>query len=315
MHRMRFLVLLLLFLCSCRAERFNPLDPESPYYRNEATVYGLIEDWGGSPVGDADVVLEPGPYVGISSVAGEYEITGARAGTYTLLATREGYSADTQQAQLSPSYPARVDLTLDYLPAYTELRATTHNDSSSTGNDLYAVFFARTYDSDGWVLGDSVFLELDSNLVWPMVQGNIDSFSVLIPDDSLPGGSLEYLVGRTVCVLATDNAGKRSVSDPFGITRIIYQCPVALSPDRVAPQNPVTFRWFTVTGDFEFTYTLTVEETWPNDNSWVIEGIPSNSNEYFLGVLLEAGMYRWSIKAVDLFGNTSRSQVLAFTVS
>jgi hypothetical protein len=315
MRRIRLSILLLLFLCSCRAERFNPLDPESPYFKDEATVYGYVSDWVGTAVEDASILLQPGPYVGTSSVNGEYEISGVRTGTYTLVATRDGFSADTQEAQLQPASPIRVDFELDQLPIFAELTATSHNDSSPTGNDLYAVFFARIYDSDGWVWGDSVFVELDSTLIWPMGQENVDSFSVLIPDDSLPGGTLEYLVGRRVCVLATDNAGKCSASDPFGIYRIIYECPVAISPDGVAPQNPVTFRWFTVKGDFDFTYTLTLEETWPNQNSWIIEGISPDTNEYFLGVLLEAGIYRWSVRAVDSFGNTSRSQILAFTVS
>jgi len=318
MRRIGLLFLLLFFLCSCEAERFNPLDPKSPYFKDEATVYGHVVDWMGGPVEDARVVLEPGFYYGMSSASGEYSMSGVRTGTYTLLASREGFSADTHQADVTAGAPIRVDFRLDHLPACTELRATAHNDSSSSGNDFYAIFFARIYDSDGWVLPDSVFLTMDTTLSWPMIhigRDSCDSFGVLIPDDSLPGNTLEYLVGRSVCVLATDNASKCSVSDQFGISRIMYECPVAISPDGVAPQNPVTFKWFTVKGDFEFTYTLTLEETYPNENSWVVEGIPSNTNEHFLGVLLEPGIYRWSIRAIDLYGNTSRSQVLAFMVS
>jgi hypothetical protein len=315
---MGLLFLLLFFLCSCEAERFNPLDPKSPNFRDEATIYGSVLDWMGSPLEGARVEIVPGPYYSVSSLTGQYEVLDVPTGSYTLTASKDGFSADTGQAEATAASPARLDFRLDHLPACTELRATTHNDSNGSGNDFYAVFFARIYDSDGWIWGDSVYLTVDTTLIWSMKHlggDSCDSFSVLVTDDSLPGRTLEYLVGRSLRVHATDNAGKSSVSDAFGISRIVYESPVAISPSGTAPQNPVTFKWFTVKGEFDFTYTLTVEETYPNENTWIVENIPSTTNEYFLGVLLEPGIYRWSIKAVDSFGNTSRSQVVAFMVS
>jgi hypothetical protein len=156
---------------------------------------------------------------------------------------------------------------------------------------------------------------VDSSQSWKMTRlAGIDSFNLTLPDDSLPGSTLEYLTGKEIRVLAFDDAGQSSYSDPFSISRIIYENPIASSPTGSVPQNPVTFVWFTIRVAFDFTYTLTVQETYPTERLWVIEGRPPNSNDYLLPEVLEQGYYLWSVKAVDTFGNTSRSQVELFWV-
>jgi hypothetical protein len=313
MSRAGSYVLLLFFLCSCRAERFNPLDPESPNFRDQCTLTGSVVDWDGAAVAGARIDLAPGSYYGISDGSGQYEIEGVPTGIYSAVGVKDGFSAETLAAELAPGASAVLDFRLDNLPVFHEIRATTHNDSTTTGNDFYAIFFAAAHDSDGRT--ESLFVTVDSSESWKMTRlAGIDSFNLTLPDDSLPGGTLEYLTGKEIRILAFDDAGQSSCSDPLSISRIIYENPVARSPSGADPPNPVTFIWFTIRVAFDFTYTLTVQETWPTERLWIIEGLPPNSNNYFLPELLEQGYYLWSVKAVDTFGNTSRSQMEGFTL-
>lgn len=308
--------LLLFLLCSCRAERFNPLDPRSPQFRDQWVVAGTVRDWNSGYIDGARIELRPGLMSGVTNGAGEYEIEKVPKGSYTALASKVSCSSETIQVEVIPGSPTIVDFTLDRLPVFSQIRATTHDDSISTGNDLYAFFFAKVTDPDGWVLSDSVFLCLDTSMIWTLKDLGSDSFSLTLPDDSLPGNNLEYLIGRELTLTATDNTGRRSISDPFGITRIIYDIPVALSPLYYAPQNPVTFKWSGIDVEFEFSYALVVEQIDPPDNkTWIKEGIPSDQTSYFLNdTLTLGGTFRWCMKAVDSFGNTSRSRFELFTV-
>ncbi|TET81240.1 carboxypeptidase regulatory-like domain-containing protein [candidate division TA06 bacterium] len=311
----RLAVLLLLLLCSCRAERFNPLDPRSPRFKDEWVVAGTVRDWNSGYIEGVRIELKPGLMSGVTDGTGEYEIKKVPRGSYTAVASKEFCSAETIQVEVVPGSPTIVDFKLDRLPVFSQIRATTHDDSISTGNDLYAVFSAKVLDPDGWVLSDSVFLGLDTSIVWPMRDLGSDSFGLTLPDDSLPGNNLEYLIGRDLVLLATDNAGRCSISDAFGITRIIYDIPVALSPRFYAPQNPPTFKWSGIDVQFEFTYTLTVEMLYPSDTTWVYGGISSDSTSYYQeSDTLPPGGFLWSIEALDLFGNSSKSRVEPFTV-
>ncbi|TET44459.1 carboxypeptidase regulatory-like domain-containing protein [candidate division TA06 bacterium] len=316
LRRTGLAVLLLFFICSCRAERFNPLDPESPRFKDEWVVAGTVRDWNSGYIEGVRIELKPGLMSGVTDGTGEYEIKKVPRGSYTAVASKEFCSAETIQVEVVPGSPTIVDFKLDRLPVFSQIRATTHDDSISTGNDLYAIFSAKVLDPDGWVLSDSVFLSLDTSMVWPMRDLGSDSFGLTLPDDSLPGNNLEYLIGRDLVLLATDNAGRRSISDSFGITRIIYDIPVALSPIIYAPQNPVTFKWSGIDVEFEFTYTLTVEQINPPENKiWVVEGISSNSTNYPLkDTLTLGGTFLWCMKALDSFDNSSRSRFELFTV-
>jgi hypothetical protein len=306
----------LLLLCSCKADRLNPLDPKSPRFKDQWVVAGTVRDWNSGYVDGARIELRPGLMSGVTNSAGEYEIEKVPRGSYVAVASKDFCSAETIQVEVIPGSPTAVDFRLDWLPAFSGIRATTHDDSMSSGNELYALFSAKVTDPDGWVLSDSVFLSLDTSMVWPMRDLGSDSFSLTLPDDSLPGSNLEYLIGRNLTLLATDNTGRRSISDAFGITRIIYDIPVALSPVGYAPQNPVTFKWSGIDVKFEFTYTLTVEQIDPpDDKTWGKEGISSDSTSFFLNdTLTLGGTHRWCIRTVDSFGNTSRSGFEFFTV-
>ncbi len=313
MRRTGLYILLLFFLCSCRAERFNPLDPKSPNFKDQGILTGSVVDWDGASVPGARIDLAPGSYYGVSDGSGAYEIEGVPTGIYSATATKNGFSAETLAAELAPGVSAVLDFRLDRLPIFYETKVTTHNDSTNTGNDFYAVFFAAAHDSDGRT--ESLFVTVDSSESWKMARlAGTDSFSLTLPDDSLPGSTLEYLTGKEIRILAFDDAGQSSYSDPFSISRIIYENPVAKSPIGSPPQNPVTFEWFTIRVAFDFTYTLTVQETYPTERLWVIEGRPPNSNNYLLPEVLEQGYYVWSVKAVDTFGNTSRSRKEQFNV-
>ena len=316
LHSRGLAVLLLLLLCSCRAERLNPLDPKSSRFKDQWVVAGTVRDWNSGYIDGARIELKPGLMSDVTNSAGEFEIEKVPQGSYTAVASKPFCSSETTQIEVIPGSPTIVDFKLDRLPVFSQIRATTHNDSSSLGNDLYAVFSAKVTDPDGWVLSDSVFLSLDTSMIWTLKDLGSDSFSLTLPDDSLPGNNLEYLIGRNLTLIATDNTGNRSISDPFGITRIIYDIPVGLSPQVYAPQNPVTFKWSGIDVEFEFTYTLAVEQMDPPENKiWVKEGISSDSTSWPLtDTLTFGGAFRWCMKAVDSFENSSRSRFVRFTV-
>ena len=311
-----FAVLLLLLLCSCRAERLNPLDPKSPRFKDQWVVAGTVRDWNSGHIDGARIELKLGLMSGVTDSAGEYEIEKVPKGSYTAVASKASCSSETTQIEVIPGSPTIVDFELDRLPVFSQIRVTTHDDSITAGNDLYAVFSAKVTDPDGWVLSDSVFLCLDTSMIWTLKDLGGDSFSLILPDDSLPDSNLEYLIGRNLTLTASDNTGRRSISDPFAVTRIIYDIPVALSPVSYAPQNPVTFKWSGIDVEFEFTYTLAVEQIDPPDHkTWVRQEISSDSTSFFLDdTLTLGGTHMWCIRTVDSFGNTSRSRFELFTV-
>ncbi|MFQ5905853.1 MAG: carboxypeptidase-like regulatory domain-containing protein [bacterium] len=315
MGRKGLIFLLLFFICSCKAERFNPVDPKSPYFRDQGAIVGTVYDWNAGYVEGARIELKPGLAFAISDASGQYQMSRTPTGSHAAVATRYWFCPETLQIEVFPASTAVVNFRLDHLPIFSDIRAATHNDNNIAGNDLYAVFFARVYDTDGWVWSDSVYCNIDSSLIWPMKDLGGDSFSLTLPEESLPDSSLEYLIGKRFTLLAIDNAGRSSVSDSFAVYRIIYEVPIALSPILYAPQNPVTFKWFRIDTLIEHTYTLTVEQIDSPDSVWVVEGIPSSSGEYFLpNRLPSGGSFRWCIKAVDTFGNSSRSRFEFFRV-
>jgi hypothetical protein len=316
LNRSPLILLLLLLLCSCRAERINPLDPKSPLFKDEGAISGTIRDWSTGPVEGARIELEPGLFSATSGSGGRYFIEKIHSGSYTAISSKSFYSSETLLVDVRVGDTATFDFRLDHLAEFSGLRASTHDDSSGAGNELYATFEASVTDPDGFVVDTLVRLVVDSTLSRPMTYLGGHSFAVTLPDDSLPGGSLEYLAGRAIRLEATDDAGRRSVSDPFSISRIIYQIPMALSPIGNAPQNPVTFKWSGPKPGFQFSYALHVQEVFPsNTRSWVREGIPSDSTSFYLSdTLTTSGTFLWSIRIVDMFGNTATSQLEMFSV-
>lgn len=161
---------------------------------------------------------------------------------------------------------------------------------------------------------DSVWLTLENNYLSGLKRDQgTSSWTIQMPEENLPGGNLERLLGHPFQIGYRDLAGFVRRSEPLFVVRIIWSVPEIQFPTNdTLLTNPITLYWEPYYADFEFTFALEVVHV---SSSLVYtlwyrrEAIPADTTSWRLGVNLPSSplFYFWTVAVVDEFGNRAVS--------
>jgi hypothetical protein len=306
-----------ILLLACEAERDNPLDPESPYYKGTGAIIGWVKTRTGEPISGMTLTVEPETTeyeFCFSNEEGFYEFEEVAAGSCKVIASKKGYAADSNWIEVAVGREDTVNFFLDILPGFTSCKVSTHH----ILQNYYACPEAEVFDGDGLIDIDSVVFwvaELPDTL---SLEYDAGAYRKIIYTDDLPGHSLEDLIGKDCFFRVIDKAGKQVSSSPVRAARIIYETPRVVKPVNFEEvgQNPELV-WYKA--DLSYPYTYTVEVTniksgMPPVMVWSKGEISAGDTTVTVPILLSPDYYYWSVWVVDEFGDRSRSKEAGFEV-
>lgn len=317
---------LLASFAGCDAERDNPYDPKSPYYKPGGVVTGYVKTRTGMPVDGVKITVEPDGHFSYSDVDGFYEVMGLVTEKSRVTATKEGYSSGDTSIVIRLGKKDTANFFLDILPEIVSCRVTTqHTYEGAYGGKYSAIFEAEVFDRDG-----TGWEDIDSVSVY--ITGLPDTFSLKFNEPSglyrreveasyFPEDSLRGLMGRDCFFKVMDKVHEVTISDPCRAVRIIDKLPKVVMPDNFDTVGTMPeLVWENYWESFSYTYTIGV---------WILEGgelgelictiseIPRDTTAKISKKVptdLSPGFYKWKVSVVDEFGNRSVSKSGSFKV-
>lgn len=317
---LKFLLLLALVGCVPDAPRDNPLDPNSPDFKNSGILSGkvlsLYEPF--LPVAGTLVTVLPQGISVSTNTAGSFSFDDVAAGNLTLIASKPGYAGDTLSLNIDAGEKLATEVHLDALPIVTSTQVTTRKVDQWWPGPVYsATVTANVSDPDG--AGDiaTVSVVVDTLRSDMTFFASPSKYQISISATALPGKNLEWLIGKPLAVIVQDKANETTMSKPFYITRIIQQTVIPTYPTALdtASKSP-ELQWAQPSVSFPFTYKLEMfrqDEGVPTQ-IWSREGLAPDLTRFQYPDVLPPALYFWTISIVDEYGNLSRSKEASFMV-
>lgn len=305
------LLLSFALMISCEAERINPLDPESPLYRDEGTLVGSVRTRTGKPIPNVVVEAPSLDKYTVTDFDGRYELAGLKSGETKVFASLKCYSSDSGQVKIKILKVDTLDFVLDVLPQFDHCSVRTYNIINKNNQ---VEFEASVSDGDGIVDIDSVSCWVVDVLDTFKLEYDDGVYKKIVQAKTLPGQTLESLVGKQVFFIAYDKAGQGVCSNPTMMTRIIDVTPTLVEPVnfQVVGKNP-TLIWNRTSTSYPYACKVEVMNT-QLGVIWSREGISSNDTTIIVDEALEADDYSWVVWIIDEYGNHSRSLIAGFKV-
>ena len=326
----RFFPMLALLSLGCNAPRDNPYDPDADNYIGPGSsgISGRVTTYTGQALSGAEIVATPvgmGPVRGAYSNSGGYfAVTNVPVGAYLLQCFLTGFASDSMAITVSDSgLITGKNFILNGLAAIHNLQVTSRYINTPSIPSLYYQIRAQAALSlpDGINDIDAVFLRTQLGLEWEMtfdsqVQDSFYYF-ISINENTLPGGSVEGIIGHYFFCAVLDTAGVTVESDPATILRFLDEVPYTYSPgygEEVFEPQPWLV-WDPYSANFYFTHTARV---FNNDGPapvlyWQLANITAGEDS-IQTVYLPNGGYLWNLEVIDEFGNTAISLDAAFQV-
>jgi CarboxypepD_reg-like domain len=317
-----------LFFSACSdAPRDNPLDPLSPRYQGNAALSGKVYVLNqNTPVAQARVsCLENGLSV-LTDSAGAYQFLKLDAGSLTFVCSSVGFVSDTQKIALQAGTPQQIQFGLNGYPFVVSQNILTRKIDQYYPSPQYFVdISASVSDPNGIEDVDSVWFVVDSMKFAMGYSLSAKMWQTTIYKYALPTNTIQWLVGKPLTIVSTDQSNARGTGTPFYVTRIIEDEATPIYPSSL--NNDTTgstplLKWSPPNVTFFYTYTLSISLVSSGTESvvWMETGIDfSKEEEQFPGDIptqpLQAGNYVWTISVVDQFGNYSRSKESSFVVN
>lgn len=298
--------------CSWNAPHDNPLDPTLA-----GSVEGRVLNRRATGIGSATVsVPDAGRFSGTDS-RGDFLLLGLPADTVTVFAACPGYAPESAQVALSRGNIDTLVFYMNGLPYFADCSLTAHvyGRSWPPGPLCFLRLSAVASDSDGTPDIDSVWVEIPSvgyarRLVFDPERNR---HALTLWADSLPGRSLDTLVGQAANFRVLDRQGALGTGPCPGVSRLIYDLPSPVFPsgglDTV--RTDTTFVWHRFAAGFAVRYHGEVVRIEGGAPAGVVTSFqtPGSLDTVFRfsRALLEAGDYYWTLEAIDALGNSSRS--------
>lgn len=332
--RLPSLVLLaaLLSLGGCDAPRDNPYDPGAGNYFGPGvgtgSLAGQVTGLAGQHLSGAVVLAtsSAGAIQGDASNAqGSYLILDVPAGVYQLVCTLPGYAPDSASAiVLVAQQTGGVDFRLDALPAVPYFVVTSHYYHQEIIPPLYYSINAqaRISEPDGRNDLDTVALEIEGGSQYALSYDSTSSpffcYHLDLGEESLPGQSVDSIMGKTFGCFVSDTSGNWAISNPDFIRRYFVDYPVPLSPN----DNEAVFVWMPplvwdpFNASFPFSYAARVYRDYGSSHPLVWEQSSISPTETSVVVdSLDNGNYFWTLEVTDEYGNSAQSLQAAFIVN
>jgi len=302
--------------CISDAPRDNPLDPA-----NGLMVSGNISRiYTNNPPENAVVFLQPENLTLIVNDDGGYTFSNLKPGVYQLSSTAPGYSADSATFDLQQN--TKVNLVLDSLPFFRDIKLTTHHVSRwFPPDDLYSIRYeAAASDGDGDGDINKVWLKIESIAYTDTLQrsspgSNIFKGEAFTLDLSI--NSIHQLIGKPFTIYVKDLPGQIVESKDQFLLRIIEDIPQLVSPIGLEVLNsfPINFVWQAIV-NISYSYSLKIEIYSISLGLKVdeVNNILSNATTAQFGGPLSTGDYYWILYIIDEFGNSSTSREGSFRI-
>jgi len=306
----------------CTPSRDNPLDPASPDYTGNGALTGKALSYYQpfQPLSGIFIEILPSDISIKTSDKGDFQFSPIKKGAYQVVATHPDFAPDTQSVEVRCGRTVTVTFHLDALPQVDSIHIYTEHISRwfPTRDIFRAQLQCTVSDPDGLNDIDSVQviipeiayrLALAFNPSGGQYQGIIDS-------DNLPSRKLHDLIGKQLFISCRDKVGFSTNSDPFTLTRIIDELPVAVSPsgNQTVGTQP-EFSWQVPLIYFNHSFMLEIYNIEGSPTLFFQKkNIPMSDRTYTIENPLPAGEYYWVIWIIDEQGNRSRSKEARFTV-
>jgi hypothetical protein len=309
-------IIINLISCISEAPRDNPLDPA-----NGLTVSGNISRiYTNNPPKNAIVFLQPENLTIITGDDGRYTFSNLKPGNYQLSSTAPGFSEDSATIDLQQN--AQIDLVLDSLPYFRDIKITTHHVSRwFPPDDMYSIRYETTAsDGDGDGDIEKVWLQIESIAYTDTLQrsspgSNIFKGEAFTSDLSI--NSLHELIGKPFVFFVNDLPGQIVKSTNQFLSRIIEDTPQLVSPIGLEDLNsfPITFTWQAII-NISYSYSLKIEIFSISLGLKVdeVNDIPFDATTAQFSGPLSTGDYYWILYIIDEFGNSSTSREGSFRI-
>ncbi|HTR81320.1 MAG TPA: carboxypeptidase-like regulatory domain-containing protein [Bacteroidota bacterium] len=315
-------LLTILFVGGCfqDAPHDNPLDPQSPQYTGGGAFSGKVTLVNFPQAGIASVRIStlPSTLTIVSDSSGNYQFPEITAGTYEVIASKDSYSPDTVQTTIIAGKAQTISFALNGFPQVVSAKILTRKiDLWWPSPEYFADVTADVSDPNGVADLDSVWFTVDS-VTFPMSYSLTDkNWQLTVTSYDLPSNNLEWLVGKSLTIVAKDRSGSLGVGDPFYVTRTIEQEAAPASPPigDTTSGSPV-FQWTAPDVRFVYTYSLSVVYVASGTETpvWSQDNIGNHLLSYQYPSTLPQGNYSWTIEVVDEYGNYARSKESSFVV-
>lgn len=317
-----FIIGLLLWIAGCiqQADRDNPLDPNSPRFKNQGNISGKVYTYYPPyrPISGADVLLKPGHYWAVSDQNGDFAFENLPVATYRVVAQCSGYDGDSILVEVKPSANQEAQFNLNGRPRILDYKIVAgHLSQWYPFDDQYFIQTSvEVFDPDGIADIKNVQLTMpDFNFTDTLDYTNNPAiFKAEIDEEHLP---IHQILGHPFIFQIEDNPGSRFESSPIFVVRIIRESPETVSPQGSSSVGPKPrLVWNKLELPFPFTYTIEVHRV---EQGGIIRTLVCRYekiyvNEYWVGNDLLTGDYIWTVSVVDEFDNWSRSREAAFRV-
>ncbi len=316
----------LLFSGCVDAPRDNPRDPSSPFFQNSVSISGqVILRNQNTGVPSATVLcVEQGVSVPTDS-NGNYAFLRLPSGSLTLIASKAGFTPDTQRIQLNAGGSLSVYFVMNAAPVVLTESIITHKYDQYYPSPVYTVDVATSVtDPNSITEIDSVWFAVDT-LLYPMTYSiPTQKFQTTLYKYDFPTNTIDWLVGKGLTIRARDRYGAIGTGTQFYVTRIIENTAIPTYPTSLnndTTNSTPIFKWNPPGVTFAFSYTLNCSRVDAGTQTliWTLSNVGSTMLQQQFpgdgsGLTLTTGNYVWTITVVDNFGNTSRSKEAAFVV-
>ncbi len=317
------LISLLFNSCVDDAPRDNPLDPQSPYYINNGSLSGRIIIANQSSGISGATVRNTNESISVTTdSSGNFSFGKLSAGIQRFIVTKENFISDSFQVSIQSGGMSQVVRGLNGAPIVTFQRILTRKVDQFFPSTMYSVDIeAIVTDPNGVNDLNSVWFAVDS-FKFPLTYNpNNNKFITTLDKGAFPTNTIQWLVGKPLFIVSTDDSGAVSSGSPFNITRVIENAAVPQSPtnNEVLKQDSLFFSWSEPDVTFNFTYTVNVSIVSGTTYSvWTKSGLNATDQPLQFptdgSIQLSSGNYVWSVFIVDEFGNSSRSKEYPFSI-
>ena len=298
--------------CICDAPRDNPLDPWLG-----GNIDGRVMTRRADGIPYALVLIPGADRVTRTDSAGGFSFRGLPEQTLWVYLSADGYAPDSQLVQTDKGRIDSLTSYLNGLPYFTHCSISAHVYGRGWPPEplLYCRLAAQVTDRDGDADIDSVWASIPDigftkRLIFDPDSGR---YYYTLWASAIPSQRLETLVGLPVRITAADERDTVSRAPSPGITRIIYDLPQPLFPfgglDTLSTDT--TLIWQRFDHGYSVRYHGEVVRIEAGSPAGIVAAFdtpgPADTSYRIQAQALVTGDYYWTIEAVDIFGNSSRS--------
>lgn len=301
----------LLLTASCNAPRDNPFDPALA-----GNVTGRILTRRATPIAGARILIASAGREDRTDSAGAFFVSGLPAESVLVTVLADSFAPDSVLVGLAKGRVDSVTRYLDGLPFISSCGITSHVYGRAFPGPLTFCRLAATAgDVDGASDVESVWVEIPGLAITRRLAYDPDRqlFRMTLWADSLPGLSIETLVGLAADFKVADREGTVISGPACAMNRIITELPFIAFPagglDTVATDT--TFFWYRFDHGFGVSYHCEVTRIEGGGPGALVASFDTpaqfDTSYRFSRALLAPGDYYWTVEAIDARGNSSRS--------